>query len=89
LVTTADGFAQPTRRVSQLWQTDFSNFKVQGGGRYCLSTVLDDNSRYILTWRLSPMMAATDAQETLEQALAKAKLERVRHQPRLLPDNGP
>jgi len=36
-------------------------------------------------------MAATDVQETLEQALAKAKLDRVRvrHRPRLLSDNGP
>jgi len=36
-------------------------------------------------------MAATDIQETLEKALAKAKLDRVRvqHRPRLLSDNGP
>jgi putative transposase len=36
-------------------------------------------------------MAATDVQETLEIALAKAKLDRVRvrHRARLLSDNGP
>jgi transposase InsO family protein len=91
LVTAADRFAQPTRRVNELWQTDFTYFKIQGWGWYYLSTVLDDFSRYILAWKLTPTMAATDVQETLEQALAKAKLDRVRvrHRPRLLSDNGP
>jgi putative transposase len=91
LVTAADRFAQPTRRVNELWQTDFTYFKIQGWGWYYLSTVLDDYSRYILAWKLTPTMAAMDVQETLEQALAKAKLDRVRvrHRPRLLSDNGP
>jgi len=91
LVTAADRFAQPTRRVNQLWQTDFTYFKIQGWGWYYLSTVLDDHSRYILAWKLTPTMSATDVQDTLEKALAKAKLDRVRvrHRPRLLSDNGP
>jgi transposase InsO family protein len=91
LVTAADRFAQPTRRVNQLWQTDFTYFKIQGWGWYYLSTVLDDYSRYILAWKPTPTMAATDVQETLEKALANGKLDqvRVRHRPRLLSDNGP
>ena len=62
-----------------------------GVGWYYLSTVLDDYSRYILAWKLTPAMAATDVQETLGKALAWAKLDRVRvrHRPRLLSDNGP
>jgi transposase InsO family protein len=53
--------------------------------------VLDDHSRFILAWMLTPMMAATDVQETLDKALAWAKHNRVRvrHRPRLLSDNGP
>jgi len=53
--------------------------------------VLDDYSRHILTWKLTPTIAATDVQETLEQALACARLERVRarHRPRSLSDKGP
>ena len=53
--------------------------------------MLDDYSRYILAWKLTPTMAATDVQETLEKALAYARLDRVRvqHRPRLLSDNGP
>ena len=40
--------------------------------------MLEDYSRYILAWKLTPTMAANDVQETLEKALAKAKLDRVR-----------
>jgi putative transposase len=90
-VTAADRFAQPTRRVNELWQTDFTYFKIQGWGWYYLSTVLDDYSRYILAWKLTPTMATTDVQQTLEEALAESGLDRVRvrHRPRLLSDNGP
>ena len=34
LVAAADRFAHPTRRVNELWQTDFTYFKIQGWGRY-------------------------------------------------------
>ena len=79
-VTAADRFAHPTRRVNELWQTAFTYFKIQGWGWYYLSTVLDDYSRTILAWKLT---RATDVQETLELALARAKLDRVRvrHRP--------
>jgi putative transposase len=53
--------------------------------------VLDDYSRHILAWILTPTMAATDVQETLEPALPPASLVQVRvsSSPRLLTDNGP
>jgi RNA-directed DNA polymerase len=52
--------------------------------------VLDDFSRYILTWRLGPTMCASDVTATLDQALAASGLDRatVMHRPRLLSDNG-
>ena len=91
VVKVAKRFKKPTTRPNQLWQTDFTYFKITGWGWYYLSSVLDDFSRYILAWKLTPTMATTDVQDTLEQALAKAKLEKVRvhHRPRLLSDNGP
>jgi len=91
LVSAAEHFQHPTRRVNELWQTDFTYFKIAGWGWYYLSTALDDYSRYILSWRLTPTMAATDVTETLRLALTKTGLEqvRVRHRPRLLSDNGP
>ena len=53
MITAADRFEKPTRRVNEMWQTDFTQFKVIGWGWYYLCTILDDYSRYILAWRLS------------------------------------
>lgn len=91
MVPAADKFEQPTRRVNELWQTDFTYLKVVGWGWYYLCTVLDDYSRYILAWRSAPTMAATDVQQTLDLAFAQTNLThiKVRHRPRLLSDNGP
>ncbi len=91
MVPAKDKFEKPTRRVNELWQSDFTQFKVLDWGYYYLSSVLDDYSRYILAWQLSPTMTATDVQETLEKALGRSGLTRarVRHRPRLLSDNGP
>ena len=91
LMRAADKFQQPTRRINELWQTDFTYFRVVGWGWYYLSTVLDDYSRYILSWKLTTTMKAEDVTETLDVARAAAGVDhvRVRHQPRLLSDNGP
>lgn len=91
VITAASKFKHPTKRVNELWQTDFTQFKVVGWGWYYLSTVIDDYSRYILAWKLTTGMAATDVQDTLEAALAFTGVEhvQVRHRPRLLSDNGP
>ena len=58
---------------------------------YFLSTILDDYSRYIISWRLTTTMAAADVTDTLEDALKMTGLSkaRVRHKPRLLSGNGP
>ena len=47
LMSASDKFKTPTHRVHELWQTDFTYFRVIGWGWYYLSTVLDDYSRYI------------------------------------------
>jgi transposase InsO family protein len=77
--------------VHELWQTDFTYFRITGWGWYYLSTVLDDYSRFIVSWRLTSSMAAEDVKDTLDDALAVTGLEQVavRHRPRLLSDNGP
>ena len=90
VISAADHFKHPTKQVNELWQTDFTYFKILGWGWYYLSTVLDDFSRYILAWKLTPTMTATDVQDTLQIALAKTGLDHVlvEHRPRLLSDNG-
>jgi transposase InsO family protein len=83
-----DKFDQPTTAINQLWQTDFTYLKVTGWGWYYLSTIMDDYSRYIVSWRLCTGMAASDVAATLKDALKIANLSR-KHRPRLLSDNGP
>ncbi len=91
LMQASDQFQHQTRRVNELWQTDFTYFKIIGWGWYYLSTILDDYSRYIVAWRLCSSMSATDVQDTLDDALAFTGLDqvKVKHKPRLLSDNGP
>jgi len=90
VISAADHFKHPAKRINELWQTDFTYFKIVNWGWYYLSTVLDDFSRYILAWKLTPTMNATDVQDTLRLALAKTGLDHVlvEHRPRLLSDNG-
>jgi putative transposase len=91
IIPVKEKFEKPTQRVNEMWQTDFTQFKIVGWGWYYLSTVLDDYSRYILAWKLTTTMNAQDVQDTLEVALEEAGIEKVkvRHKPRLLSDNGP
>jgi transposase InsO family protein len=91
VMSASDKFQNPTSRVNELWQTDFTYFRVVGWGWYFLSTVLDDYSRYIISWRLTTTMAASDVTGSLEDALRATGLSEatVRHKPRLLSDNGP
>lgn len=91
VITAKDKFDNPTKRLNEMWQTDFTQFLVVDWGWYYLSTVLEDYSRYILAYKLSPTMNAQDAEDTLKIALAKAEIDKVKvyHKPRLLSDNGP
>ena len=91
VMSAKDRFDQPTTRVHELWQTDFTYFKVVAWGWYYLLTVLDDYSRYIVSWKLFTGMASGDVTEVLDRAIAETGVDRVevRHRPRLLSDNGP
>jgi len=91
VITAKEKFENPTKRVNEMWQTDFTQFLVLDWGWYYLSTVMDDYSRYILSYTLSRTMKAEDAESTLKLALSKAEIEKVKvyHKPRLLSDNGP
>jgi len=55
------------------------------------STILDDFSRYIISWKLCTTMKAEDVTDTLELALTASGCDQVHvlHKPRLLSDNGP
>jgi putative transposase len=88
LMQAGDKFQSPTIRVNEMWQTDFTYFKIIGWGWYYLSTVLDDYSRFIVAWRLCSSMSARDVQDTLDDAINFTGLDqvKVKHKPRLLRD---
>jgi len=91
VVKAADAFHTKTTRPNEMWQTDFTYFKIIGWGWMYLSTVLDDFSRYIIAWKLCTNMRAEDVTDTLDLALAASGCDSatVLHKPRLLSDNGP
>jgi transposase InsO family protein len=91
LISAAERFKHPTKCVNELWQTDFTYFKIKGWGFYYMASILDDYSRYIISWKLFTTMQAGDVQEVLDMALEATGLNRARVnlKPRLLTDNGP
>ncbi len=90
VVKAADEFTDKTTTPNELWQTDFTYLKVTGWGWYYLSTVLDDFSRFVVTWKLRTTTKADDVTARLDLALAASGLDQVKvhHRPRLLRDNG-
>jgi len=88
-IKAADEFKDKTTGINQMWQTDFTYFKIIGWGWYYLSTILDDYSRYVISWKLCTTMRAKDVTDTIELALATSGCDRavIQHKPRLLSDN--
>ena len=87
-ISASDEFHSKTRFVHQMWQTDFTYFKILGWGWYYLSTVIDDYSRYIVYWELCKNMGAEDVKRTVDRAMETVGLLNKRP-PKLLSDNGP
>jgi putative transposase len=85
-----DKFQHSTTRINELWQTDFTYFKITGWGWYYLSTFMDDYSRMIMAWKLCSNMSADDVKETLDRsAFTGVDKAEVVQRTRLLSDNGP
>jgi len=87
LIRASNEFKDKTTRVNEMWQTDFTYFKIIGWGWYYLSTVLDDYSRFIIHWQLCPTMKETDVEDTINAAMMKSNLK-SNEKPKLLSDNG-
>ena len=87
IMSASDSFHDKTTAVNQMWQTDFTYFKIIGWGWYYLSTILDDYSRFIVTWKLCSNMKAEDVTDTLDEALVAANIPK-QSGPKLLSDNG-
>jgi len=87
MIKAADEYKDKTHRVNEMWQTDFTYFKIPGWGWYYLSTVLDDYSRFIVHWQLCKSMKSDDVMDTINEAMLKANLK-PGEKPKLLSDNG-
>jgi transposase len=87
VLSAADEYKNKTRQINEMWQTDFTYFKIIGWGWYYLSTILDDYSRYIITWELRQNMTAKDVMPSVEKAMEITELTE-NTAPKLLSDNG-
>ena len=99
-----NGFYNPRRRHSALGLEKPCRLRTKSGlnehlgrhenatgpGWFYLSTILDDYSRYIISWKLCTNMRAEDVTDTLDLALEASGGDQVHvvHKPRLLSDNG-
>lgn len=79
-----DKFHTKTKYPNEMWQTDFTYFKIKGWGWYYLSTILDDYSRYIIHCELCAGMKAEDVISSIHAAMQKSK---VKSPPKLLSGN--
>jgi putative transposase len=77
VIKAANEFKDKTTAINQLWQTDFTYLKVLGWGWFYLSTILDDYSRYIISWKLCTNMRAEDVTDTLDLALQASGCDQV------------
>ena len=84
-------FHTKTKRPHQMWATDASYFRVAGWGFYYMVTVMDDFSRFILSWKLQTDMTSDSFIEVLQDAVDLTGMTEVplEDRTRLLSDNGP
>jgi len=87
LIKASNEFKDKTTRINQMWQTDFTYFKVEGWGWYFLSSIMDDYSRFIIHHELCSSMKTPDVQRNVEMALRKTGLPKGKR-PKILSDNG-
>ena len=83
-------YHRKTTGPHQMWATDASYFRVVGWGYYYLVTVMDDYSRFILSWKLQRDMTADSLIEVVQDAVDKTGMTEIPVADRtsLLSDNG-
>jgi len=89
-ISAANEYHTKTTRPHQMWATDASYFRVVGWGYYYLVTVMDDYSRFIISWKLQKDMSANSLVEVVQEAVDATGMTDVPVEDRtkLLSDNG-
>jgi len=84
-------FHTKTRGPHEMWATDASYFRVIGWGFYYMVTVIDDFSRFVLSWKLQRDMTSDSFIEVIQDAVDLTGMTEVPldSRVRLLSDNGP
>jgi putative transposase len=57
----------------QIWHLDFTILKLQDGTKAYIQAVIDNFSRYVLAWNVSPDYGGLNTKKLLERAISKAK----------------
>jgi len=86
----AKEYHRKTRHPNELWATDCCHLKVVDWGWYYLVTVMDDFSRFILSWDLKLDMSGRSLEDVVQQAVDFTGMTDVAVEDRtvLLSDNG-
>lgn len=86
----AKEYHHKTRHPSELWATDCCHLKVNDWGWYYLVTVMDDFSRFILSWDLKVDMSGGSLEDVVQQAVDFTGMTNIPVENRtvLLSDNG-
>ena len=86
----AKEYRHKTKRTNELWATDCCHLRVIDWGWYYLETVMDDFSRFILSWDLKTDMTGGSLEDVLQQAVDFTGMTDVPVEDRtvLLSDNG-
>ncbi|MCC7301510.1 MAG: transposase family protein [Bacteroidia bacterium] len=87
VLSAANEFKRKTTFVNEMWQTDFSYFRITGWGNYYMSSVMDDYSRFLIVGDLLSTMKAEDARATIDKAIISSGIS-PNKMPKLLSDNG-
>ena len=83
-------YRRKTTRPNELWATDCCHLRVIDWGWYYLETVMDDFSRFILSWDLKTDMSGGSLEDVVQQAVDFTGMTEVPLEDRtvLLSDNG-
>ena len=83
-------YRRKTNRPNELWATDCCHLRVNDWGWYYLDTVMDDFSRFILSWDLKVDMAGSSLEDVVQSAVDFTGMTDVPVEDRtvLLSDNG-
>jgi putative transposase len=86
----AKEYRHKTKRANELWASDCCHLRVIDWGWYYLETVMDDFSRFILSWDLKTDMTGGSLEDVVQQAVDFTGMTDVPLEDRtvLLSDNG-